>query len=125
MAEKVKLVASTKIYLDAGALLNEILDITVNFPRSYKFSVGNKMHDLSIEALHDIAGAYINKDRAQRIEHLTNFQARFETLKTLVRVAGERGWIKGRGRHARIIELMDAIGKQSTAWKNSLTKVSG
>ena len=39
-------------------------------------------------------------------------------------IAGERRWIKGQGRRAHIIELMDAIGKQSTAWKNSLIKIS-
>ena len=36
------------------------------------------------------------------------------------RIAGERKWILGRSSHADIIELMDAIGKQATAWKNSL-----
>jgi hypothetical protein len=40
-----------------------------------------------------------------------------------VRIAGERKWILGRSSHADIIELMDAIGKQATAWKNSLIKL--
>jgi endonuclease III-like uncharacterized protein len=66
----------------------------------------------------------MNKDREARIQYLINFQTTFETLKTLVRIAGERQWIKGKGRHAHIIELMDAIGKQATAWKNSLIKAS-
>ena len=65
----------------------------------------------------------MNKDRDIRLRHLTEFQTLFETLKTLIRIAGERRWIKGLGRHAQIVELMDAIGKQSTVWKNSLLKV--
>lgn len=36
MANKVKLVSSTRIYLDANCLLDHILDITPNFPRQYK-----------------------------------------------------------------------------------------
>lgn len=44
-------------------------------------------------------------------------------MKTLVRIAGERKWILGRSSHADIIELMDTIGKQATAWKNSLIKL--
>ena len=119
----VKLVSNTRIYLDARRLLDEIFDITPNFPRAYKFSVGVKMQDIGISLLHEIAAAYMNKDRETRIKHLTEFQTLFETLKTLVRIAGERKWIKGLGRHAHIVELMDAIGKQSSAWKNSLTKI--
>lgn len=40
MSSKVKLVSSTKIYLDANALLDHILDITPSFPRQYKYSIG-------------------------------------------------------------------------------------
>ena len=118
-----KLVSNTKIYLDCTRLFNAILDITPDFPRAYKFSVGSKMHDLAVELLDEIAAAYINRDRVTRMQHLINFQTKYNTLKTLLRTAGERKWILGRGKHAEVIELMDAIGKQATAWKNSLTKL--
>ena len=39
---KSKLVSNTQIYLDCRKLLDEILDITPNFPRAYKFSVGSR-----------------------------------------------------------------------------------
>lgn len=123
MANKFKLVADTQIYLDTRKLLDEILDITPQFPNAYKYSIGSRMHEVSINLLTEIAAAYMIKDRESRITHLTNFQIGFETLKTLVRIAGERHWIKGCARHAHIVELMDAIGKQSSAWKNSLTKI--
>jgi len=118
-----KLVSNTKIYLDCTRLFNVILDITPEFPRAYKYSVGNRMHELAIDLLDEIAAAYINRDRATRVQHLTNFQTKFNTLKTLLRTAGEKKWILGRSKHAEVIELMDAIGKQATAWKNSLTKL--
>lgn len=120
MAEKVKLVSNTRIYLDCRALLDDILDITPNFPKAYKFTIGAKMQELSVSLIDSIAAAYM--DKANRLSHLTEFKVRFETLKTLIRIAGERRWIIGMGRHAHIVELMDAIGKQSTAWRNSLTK---
>lgn len=117
MAEsKIKLVSNAPLYLDVRKLLGEILDVTPEFPRQYKFSIGSKMHELTVDLLQHVAAAYM--DRPNRDRHLTEFKAKFETLKTLVRIAGERRWIKGLGRHAQIIELMDAIGKQSTAWKN-------
>lgn len=120
---KSKLVSNTQIYLDCRKLLDEILDITPSFPRAYKFSIGNKMHDIGVDLISEISAAYINRDKQVRIQHLVNFQSEFEVLKTLLRIAGERKWILGRSRHANIIELTDAIGKQSTAWKNSLLKV--
>lgn len=123
MANKVKLVSNTRIYLDIRALLDEILDATPNFPRSYKYSIGSKLHDLATDIIQDIAAAYMNRDRETRIGHLVDFQIKFETLKTLLRIAGERKWIKGQGRHAHIVELIDAIGKQSSAWKKSLIEV--
>ncbi len=116
----VKLVSSTKIYLDARQLLDTILDIVPNFPRAYKFTIGSKMEDLAVDIIHEIAAAYINKDKAETAKHLTEFQAKFETLKLLIRIAGEREWIKGRGKFANLIELMDGIGKQSSAWKNTI-----
>lgn len=109
--------------MDARALLDEILDITPNFPRSYKYTIGSKMHDLATEIIQEIAAAYMNRDRETRIQYLVNFQVKFETLKTLLRIASERKWIKGMGRHAHIVELLDAIGKQSSAWKKSLIEV--
>lgn len=118
-----KLVSNTKIYLDCTRLFNAILDITPEFPRAYKYSVGNRMHELAIDLLDEIAAAYINRNRDIRVQHLTNFQTKFNTLKTLLRTAGEKKWILGRSKHAEVIELMDAIGKQATAWKNSLTKL--
>lgn len=122
---KSKLVSNTQIYLDCRKLLDAILDITPSFPRSYKFSIGSRLHDLAINLMSEISAAYINRDRAVRIQHLVNFQADFEVLKTLLRIAGERKWILGKSKHADIIELTDAIGKQSTAWKNSLLKLNG
>ena len=120
---KSKLLSNTQIYLDCRKLLDIILNITPNFPREYKFTIGNKMHDIGVGLIADISAAYLNRDRATRIQYLVNFQSKFEVLKTLMRIAGERRWILGRSRHADIIELLDAIGKQSTAWKNSLIRI--
>lgn len=118
-----KLVSHTQIYLDCRKLLDEILGITPYFPRAYKFSVGSKMHAIGVYLVSGLSAAYINRGKQARIQHLVHFQSQFEVLLTLLRIAGERLWILGRSRHAYIIELTDAIGKQSTAWKNSLLKV--
>lgn len=120
MADKrLKLVSNAPIYKDVRSLLNEILEVTPEFPRQYKYTIGGEMQKLAVSLLSSAAAAYM--DKANRLAHLSKFRYEFETLRTLVRIAGEKRWIKGIARHAQIIELMDAIGKQSTAWKNSIS----
>lgn len=120
MADKrLKLVSNAPIYKDVRSLLNEILEVTPEFPRQYKYTIGGEMQKLAVGLLSGAAAAYM--DKANRLAHLSKFRYEFETLRTLVRIAGEKRWIKGIARHAQIIELMDAIGKQSTAWKNSIS----
>ena len=120
MADKrPKLVSNAPIYKDVRSLLNEIIEVMPEFPRQYKFTIGGEMQKLAVSLLSGAAAAYM--DKANRLAHLSKFRYEFETLRTLVRLAGEKRWIKGLGRHAQIIELMDAIGKQSTAWKNSIS----
>lgn len=77
---KSKLVSNTQIYLDCRKLLDEILDITPSFPRAYKFSIGNKMHDIGVDLISEISAAYINRDKQVRIQHLVNFQSEFEVV---------------------------------------------
>ena len=120
MADKrLKLVSNAPIYKDVRSLLNEILEVTPEFPRQYKYTIGGEMQKLAVSLLSGAAAAYM--DKANRLAHLSKFRYEFETLRTLVRIAGKKRWIKGIARHAQIIELMDAIGKQSTAWKNSIS----
>ena len=122
---KTKLVSDTKIYLDCRKLLDAILDVIPSFPRTYKFTIGSQMQDIGVNLLTEAAAAYMVKDRRQRLQHLETFQYEFQTLKTLLRLSFEREWLRGLGKYADIIELTDEIGKQSSAWKNSLTKVMG
>ena len=100
-----KPVSNTQIYLDSRKLLDVILDVTPNFPRQYKFTIGNKMHDLAVDLMSDISAAYINRDRATRIQYLLNFQSKFEVLKTLLRIAGERKFIVEQKENEILIKL--------------------
>ena len=54
---KAKLVSNTQIYLDCRKLIDEILDIVPNFPRAYKFTIGNKMQDIAVNLLSEISAA--------------------------------------------------------------------
>ena len=122
MARNSKSVSNARIYLDTYKLFNEILDVTADFPKYYKYSIGQEMQQLCVTLLHLVSAAYLTSDMTERISKLTEFHAKFEVLRTLVRVSGEREWIRGISRHANIIELMNDITKQASAWKNSLVQ---
>lgn len=120
MAKNAKSVSSTRIYLDTYKLLNEILDTAEDFPKYHKYGIGNELQQTCVAMLHLVSAAYTAKDVAMRMDKLTEFQAKFEVLRTLIRVSGEREWIRGISRFANIIEIMNGIAKQAAAWKNSL-----
>lgn len=117
-----KLLPSVRIYRDTTTLMVETLEIVVSFPKAYKYTVGEKMQNLSMDMAHCIAQAYITKDLQKKADNLEMFQADFNVLKTLYRIAGEKQWMS-LGRRVHMIELMESIGKQSTAWKGSLDKL--
>lgn len=114
-----KLIGDQRIYIDCRRLIDFILDITPGFPRAYKFTIGSQMHGIAVRLISHVSAAYFTRNREERVHHLEDFQADFEVMRTLVRIAGERRWIAGRSRHADIIELMDGIGRQVAGWKNA------
>lgn len=104
-------------------MMEQTLDFTKDFPKAYRYSVGQQMQELTMRMVNEIASAYITRNMEKKVARLDDFQADFNTFKTFFRIASERRWMQGLGRRASMIELMDAIGKQSTAWKNSLVKL--
>lgn len=115
-----KYIASAKIYLDCRKMIDLILDCVPQFPRDYKFTIGAEMQKLSVSIMQEVAAAYLNRNPMEKAQHLMAVQAQFETLKMLIRIAGERKWIKGIHKHAALIELTEVIGKQIAAWKNKV-----
>jgi hypothetical protein len=118
-----KLLENTRIYRDVTLMMTETLDFTKDFPKAYRYSVGQQMQMLTMRMVNEIASAYITRNMEKKVAKLDDFQADFNTFKTFFRIASERRWIVGLGRRASMIELMDSVGKQSTAWKNSLVKL--
>ena len=118
-----KLLEGTRIYRDVTQMLTLTLDFIKDFPKSYRYSVGEQMQNIAMRMVNEVASGYITRNVEKKIDKLDDFQADFNTFKTFFRIASERRWIVGLGRRASMIELMDSVGKQSTAWKNSLVKL--
>jgi hypothetical protein len=57
-----KLLQGTRIYRDITQILSDTLEFTKDFPRAYRYSVGQQMQELAIRMLNEVASAYITKD---------------------------------------------------------------
>ncbi len=115
MENRIYIASDTKVFRDAVKLFDLIIEMTPDFPRAYKYTIGGKMHDLTMQLMLGIQHAFMMKE--QRQDHLKMFICDFEVLQVLVRKAGEKRWISTK-KFAETSELMISIGKQITAWKN-------
>ncbi len=117
-----KIASKTRIYRDMKKFLNEVIYIIKDFPKEQRFVVGDRIERTAIDSLHIIAKVYMGRDLKERIANMVELQSNLELLNTLIEIAGEHQWIKGRGKLANLLLLMDSIGRQSTAWKGSLVE---
>ena len=120
----IKIASNSRIYIDAQKLLELLIEIISSLPKQYRYVIGDKMQSYVIDMLHDIASAYLHRDVDVRIGHINEMQSRYEVLRTLIKVVIEKRLIQGIGKQALLIELLDSIGRQGTAWKNSLLKAN-
>ena len=82
-----------------------------DFPREQRYVVGDRIERTAIESLHIIARVYIGRNLKARIAEMTELQSNLELLNTLIEIAGEHQWIKGRSKLANLLLLMDSIGR--------------
>lgn len=116
------LTSELRVFADLYKLTRLIVvDVTPNFPRKYRYSLGERIETTCYELFDKLYLA--NMYKAERVRHLNDFILVFERLKLLVRIAGERHHgeapMLSIGRQADIAEMMAKIGKQITAWKNA------
>ncbi len=106
------------IYRDAFNLLGLIVDYVGAFPKLHKHTIGQRMTNVALDSFEYIQLANRSfKEREKRIEYLESFIIKFELLKVLIRLCGEKKIISIR-QLSRLSVLVERIGKQANAWKN-------
>jgi len=109
------------LYRDTYRLLNELLPLTQEFPRFYRYSLGSRMVELNLDMLSLI---YRANGSADKSGPLGEFLDRYRMLLMLFRVCVEQRVIAER-RYARFGLLMERIGRQATGWKQHSGKGTG
>lgn len=108
------------IYKETYNLVKTVTIFVNKMPRLYKFTLGEKILNTAYDLFNYIQLANMFKE--DRNKHLQMFIVKFESLKTLLRLGFELRALEGLNRQVEIARLMESIGRQVTAWKNSKTK---
>jgi hypothetical protein len=103
------------IYIDTYKLILLIFERTSNFGREYKYTLGQDMKRDGINLVRSIYRANRSKEKRQYLEE---FLDNFEILKLEVRLCTDLKLISTK-QLVEISKMLDIIGKQATAWKNS------
>ena len=114
------LASQLSIYKDTYQLVKTVTVYVNKMPRLYKFTLGEKILNTAYDLFNHIQMANMFKE--DRNKHLQMFIVQFESLKTLLRLGFELRALEGLNRQAEIARLMESIGRQVTAWKNSKSK---
>ncbi len=113
------------IFLDTYKLLVELYRVTVNFPREYKFSIGQDIQKDAMELFRCIYRANHHQDK---IPHLEAYLSEFEIVRIELRLASQLKLLSEK-KFAHLSLMMETIGKQATAWrkheKNRQLKLTG
>ena len=103
------------VFQDVYRLVLLLFQYTTNFPREYKFTLGQDMKRDGIVLVRSIYRA--NKAR-EKEQYLEQFLDDFELLKLEIRLAVDLRLITIK-QQAELTLLRSGIGKQITGWRNA------
>lgn len=112
------LASELPIYKDTFDLVSLIFDYVGAFPKAHKHTIGQKMTNVSLELFEylQLANRALG-DRDMRVKMLDGFLIKFELLKVLIRLCGEKRIISTK-QLARLSVFVEKIGRQANSWKS-------
>jgi hypothetical protein len=103
------------VYKDSYQLVLKVFEETKNFPREYKYTLGQEMKR---DALHLLRCIYRANKHQNRVEHLEVFLDEMGLLELEIRLCVEVKLISLK-RRVLLSELLERMGKQVTGWRNA------
>ncbi len=106
------------IYRLTYELLQRVMIVTKEFPREYKFTLGQKLKDEVIELVVQI---YRTNSAEDKLPHLGVLQERLQVIELLIRLCHDMRLIPLK-QYSAVAEMTGSLGKQANGWKKSLSK---
>jgi hypothetical protein len=104
-----------KVFQDVYQLILRVFEFTKDFPREYKYTLGQ---DMKRDAIVLVRSIYRANKAKNKTEYLEQFLDDFEILKLEVRLCVDLK-IMSFKKQSEIALLMESIGKQITGWRNA------
>lgn len=103
------------IYKHGCDLLALALDVQVQLPRTFKRTLGEKIHTKCVDMLEAMAMA--NASRGDdRVQQLDNLLQQLRATTAMLRVSHDKRLISPK-LWAQSIEILDAVGSQAGGWR--------
>lgn len=103
------------VFKEVYQLILKIFEYTKDFPKEYKYTLGQDMKRDGIQLVRSIYRANKAKDKTVYLEA---FLDDFEVLKFEIRLCVDMKILSVR-KQAELSQMMDSIGKQITGWRNA------
>ncbi len=100
------------VYKDVYQLIQLVFRLSKNFPREYKYSLGQ---DIKRDTMQLVRHIYRANTAQQKWVHLQAFIDDFELVKLQIRLCHDIRIISTKS-YAETVELMNSIGKQISGW---------
>jgi len=105
------------LYTIGGQLVGWTLDRTADFPKSQRFTFGQRLDNLSLDCLQQVVRA-IYSPANQRSGHLSELNMKLEELRVLWRLVQQRGWVSQR-QLLYVGGVLDELGRMAGGWMKS------
>jgi hypothetical protein len=111
------------IYTVLCEIVGWSMDRTADLPKSQRFTFGQRLDNLSLDALQLGVKAIRARRRSQKIECVQELDLLLEQLRALWRLVNERGWIS-RQQLTFIQSRLDETGRMVGGWLGQLSSKS-
>lgn len=102
------------IFKAAYDLLEQLVTLSKDLPKFFRYSMGTRMVDLCLDMLGLIYRA--NMSQEGRLQALTDLLIDYRQLLMLLRMVYRQKALSS-GKYAELITLLDTIGRQATGWR--------
>lgn len=103
------------VYKDTYQLILKVFEVTKDFSKEYKYTLGQ---DMKRDALRLMRSIYRANKHQNRTEHLEVFLDELQLLKLEIRLCVDMRLLPIK-KQAKLCELLERIGKQVTGWRNA------
>ena len=103
------------VYKEVYKLILLVFDFTKDFPREYKYTLGQ---DMKRDAIALVRSIYRANRSLEKKQYLEEFLDNFEVLKLEIRLCVDMKLLAVK-KQAELSGILESIGKQVTGWKNA------